>query len=925
MGKAEILIVEDESLIAEDLKTQLQTCDYSVAELCSTAEQALQLIEDSPPDLVLIDIVLAGEMDGIEAARQIWNQHKIPLIYITAHPEDSYRERVKKTEAFGYLTKPIQQKDLRNNIEFALYKNKMESKLRCNEARLKRVQKLAEVGSWEIDPETEQLTWSEVTHQIFGVPPEEEVHYDDFLEFIHPADRDFVDQQWKQALETGDYEVEHRIVVDGKTKWVREKAEIKFNPNGQPSEVLGSVQDITEQKRTEEQLRAANQQLEAANQQLQASEQQLRAEIEEREQIERELRKKSERFRLMARNIDQNFFLLAPDLSEVLYTNKNVEILHGVLSEEVYEDPLAWTRYVPDSDREKLKAIFAELKAGDIEDSVSVEYRVEPPERDRRHIRADIYPVYEGNKLIRFVGVDTDITERKKRETELKKLSRAVEQSPATVVITDPDGSIEYVNPYFRKLTGYRPEEVQGENPCVLKSGQHSSKFYSDLWETITAGEIWRGEFHNQKKNGELYWEDASIAPVKDDSGEITNFIKVAEDITERRRARNNLRKINECFLNFTPDPLENIESLVELCGELASADMVFYNWLEEGQLQIRAGWQVPGEFYSATQPEGHVCYDVICEEGKEVEIIDNLQETEYAAKNSLIQELDLRTYIGRKIELGKESVGALCVIFKEGAEVSVELKTIVELIASALEVEEERLLVENRLKRSNRELKHFANMATHDLKQPLRTVSSYIELLGKRYSEVLDEQAGNYIERATNGVRNMKKLLDGLMEYTRVQMGADQFQPVEIEALLSEVLADLEVKIQESGTQVNYRDLPVVRGDKRLLARLFQNLISNAITYSKEDVPPVIEVDAMVKADKWEFSVSDNGIGIEPDYQDKIFKIFERLHTEDEIPGTGIGLSVCKKIVNEHDGKIWVKSAPGEGATFYFTLPVVR
>ena len=238
-----------------------------------------------------------------------------------------------------------------------------------------------------------------------------------------------------------------------------------------------------------------------------------------------------------------------------------------------------------------------------------------------------------------------------------------------------------------------------------------------------------------------------------------------------------------------------------------------------------------------------------------------------------------------------------------------------------------ERLLGELKLKRSsedlarsNAELEQFAYVASHDLQEPLRMVTSYCQLLDRRYKDKLDDDGREFIRYAVDGATRMQTLINDLLTYSRVGSEARPVEPVDFNQVLSQVLDNLKASIDETGATVTHGDLPVVDGDGPQMVQLLQNLISNSIKYQGEHSPQ-IHVDAERIDGEWQFSIQDNGIGIEPQYSDRIFGIFERLHVRDEYPGTGIGLAVCKKIVEGRHGRVWFKSKLGAGATFYCTV----
>uniref|UniRef100_A0A8A2VI00 histidine kinase n=1 Tax=Haloterrigena alkaliphila TaxID=2816475 RepID=A0A8A2VI00_9EURY len=226
-------------------------------------------------------------------------------------------------------------------------------------------------------------------------------------------------------------------------------------------------------------------------------------------------------------------------------------------------------------------------------------------------------------------------------------------------------------------------------------------------------------------------------------------------------------------------------------------------------------------------------------------------------------------------------------------------------------------------LEESNERLEQFAYAASHDLQEPLRMVSTYLQLIERRYGDELDEEGEELFEYAVDGAERMRSMIDGLLQYSRIETMGDEFEPVDLDAVFDDVSEDLRMKIEDSGAEITVDRLPRVIGDENQLRQVFQNLLSNAIKFSGEE-PPRIQVSAERNGEEWIVSVADQGIGIDPDDHEQIFEVFEGLHGGEDYAGTGIGLAVCNRIIERHDGEIWVESEPGEGSTFSFTLPAV-
>jgi PAS domain S-box-containing protein len=257
----------------------------------------------------------------------------------------------------------------------------------------------------------------------------------------------------------------------------------------------------------------------------------------------------------------------------------------------------------------------------------------------------------------------------------------------------------------------------------------------------------------------------------------------------------------------------------------------------------------------------------------------------------------------------------------------SADGKTSVSTIAQGQDITERKIaetMLEKtmqNLERSNKELEQFAYVASHDLQEPLRMVSSYTQLLERRYKDKLDQDANDFIQYAVDGANRMQKLINDLLDYSRITSRGKDFAKVDISQILGQVISNLQYLIIENTALITNGDLPELKADESQILRVFQNLIENAIKFKKKSELPKIHISCIKKEGFYEFAVRDNGIGIDMQFHDRVFTIFQRLHSKEEYPGTGIGLSICRRIVERHGGKIWFESKENEGTTFYFTL----
>jgi PAS domain S-box-containing protein len=370
---------------------------------------------------------------------------------------------------------------------------------------------------------------------------------------------------------------------------------------------------------------------------------------------------------------------------------------------------------------------------------------------------------------------------------------------------------------------------------------------------------------------------------------------KIRKELAVIKIAADEVREYAECLINTVREPLIALDQDLRV----VSASRSFYDFFnvkhEEtvGQLIYDLGnkqWDIPKlrELLETILPQ-KTTFD------------DYEVEHDFATIGSRTMLLNARQI---QRVLGKERVILLAI----------------EDITERKQAETRLMGVMADLERSNKDLVQFAYVASHDLQEPLRMVSSYTQLLAKHYEGRLDEKAKKFMDYAVDGAVRMQRLINDLLTYSRITTQGKSLETTDTHALLGEAISNLAALIEEKRAVITNDDLPTVRADASQLMQVFQNLLANAIKFQGENVPH-IHVSAQDKGLQWVFSVKDNGIGIERQYADRVFIIFQRLHTRQEYPGTGIGLAVCKRIVERHGGRIWFESESGKGSTFFFTI----
>jgi len=508
------------------------------------------------------------------------------------------------------------------------------------------------------------------------------------------------------------------------------------------------------------------------------------------------------------------------------------------------------------------------------------------------------------------VSVLDDITARKHAEEALReseaRYRSTFELAGSGIAHIGLDRKFIRANRRLCEILGYPEHELVGKTGRQISHPDDLDVINAQR-KRLYAGEIdhVRLEKRYLRKDGSTVWVAFSMVLERDAEGRPAYEIAIFDDITERKRAERALRESEERF-----------RSLTQLSSD--------WYWEQDETFALRFMSQRMGEKtgLAASAFIGRKRWD---------QPALNLGDEDWARHRAQLErrepfrefEMERANPAGgtRWVSVTGEPVydenGKFRGYRGVGSDVTERKRAEAELRRAHDELAKKA----EELERSNAELEQFAYVASHDLQEPLRMVSSYTQLLARRYKDQLPAEAQEFMHFTVDGAARMKQLIEDLLAYSRVGTKGKELVPVSLEAPLKRALTNLRTAIEESGATVSADALPTVDADEVQLAQVFQNLIGNALKF-RGKAAPRIHVGAAEQAGEWQISIADNGIGIEPQYFERIFMLFQRLHAMGEYPGTGIGLAICKKVAERHGGRIWVSSTPGAGSTFHFTLP---
>jgi PAS domain S-box-containing protein len=673
-------------------------------------------------------------------------------------------------------------------------------------------------------------------------------------------------QLWQDMFDKGRIHVEtfeHKL--DGTAMWIEGDYSCLYNSAGQIIGHFGIQRDISDRKRAAEE--------------LQQSQQDLTDFVE---------------------NAIVSLHWVAAD-GTIIWANQTELDLLGYTREEYIGHSI--TQFHADQDT------IADILQRLLSNQPVQEYEADLRCKDGsiRRVLIDSNSSWSEGEFVRTRCFTRDITDRKLAEDALRQSEqkfRAIFDGMFQFMgVLTPTGIIIEANQTALDAIAAKPEDVIGQMFWATPWWTHSPVLQEQLKEAIARaaqGELVRFEAEHILANGTSVFVDFTLKPVVDEGGKVIMLIPEGRDITDRRQAETHLRQQEE-FLKSIYDGTEQAIFVVDV-----NADR---------ELHYASFNPVSEKFAGVTndQIQGKTPEEAFGEEfGSNLR--QNYERSMQAAVSITYEE---------QLNFPTHSIWTLTTLVP----LCNEQDQIYRIIGTATDITDRKqaeLELQSQkqdLARSNAELQQFAYVASHDLQEPLRMITSYLELLERRYKGQLDEKADKFIAYAVDGATRMQILINDLLSYSRVGTTGKDWASVDCEKIVQNVLSNLHLSIAQSYAIITHDVLPKVHADSSQMTQLFQNLISNAIKFHGEEIPQ-IHIGVESNHGNWLFSVQDNGIGMEVQYLERIFIIFQRLHSKTEYPGTGIGLAVCKKIVERHGGNLRVESQPGQGSTFYFTIP---
>ena len=756
-----------------------------------------------------------------------------------------------------------------------------------SEERLNLALKSSGVGTWSWNIVENSIFWDEYLHPLFGLQPGTfGGTFEAFAARVAPEERERVQREVTASVEQrAEYDTEYRVIwPDESFHVLAARGKVYRDAVGHPLSMTGVCWDVTQ-----------------------------------RHLVERSLQESQERFALAVEGSRDGIWDWNVSTNEVYFSTRWKSML-GYEDDEIANQFSEWERLVHPEDLAQAQQMLNEYFAGQ-RPEYTVELRMLHKSGDWRWILARGVARRDANgTIVRMSGSHTDISERKLAEERFRLV---VEAAPNSIVVVNRARNITLVNSQTETLFGYRRDELIGQPIEILVPERFRPghpTYVEGFFGTPQRRAMGVGRYlFGLKKSGEEFSIELGLSPFTTSEGMFV--LASVLDITARIRAEVELHRAKEAAESANRVLDSSLKSIAD--GVIvADATGKFLFWNEEAEEIIGLGMtETPIEGWAARY--GCFLPDMVTPFPSEDLPLartirgEDVHEVDLFIRNPKKPEGVWISINGRPMRDDANVVQGGVIVFRDMTERRESQETL------ARQAEE--------LARSNTELQQFAYIASHDLQEPLRKVQAFGDLLAKDAGPALSVDGLDYLKRMQNAAARMQQLINDLLTYSRVTSQAQPFVSVDLARIASEVLSDLESRIASTGGQVQLGELPSLDADPLQMRQLLQNLIGNALKFHRKDVPPVVSVQCqrvtpetgvLAGRSAWEITVQDNGIGFDEKYLVKLFAPFQRLHGRTEYEGTGIGLAICKKIVDRHGGTITARSVPGEGTRFIATLP---
>ncbi|WP_025616019.1 PAS domain-containing protein [Cellulophaga baltica] len=750
--------------------------------------------------------------------------------------------------------------------------------------KLNQAQEIAGLGYWEFDLIKGTSYWSDKVYNILGLGKDSILEsFESLKTLLFEEDISLLEEKRKKSIATGEeYILENRVKrPDGSIIWIRQKGTYVKNEDGVPVFYEGTIQDITESKL-----------------------------------VSLSLEDTIQRYNLVTKATSDAIWDLDFKTGEI-FRGENYVKLFGYSKENMSsKDTNIWERHIHPEDHNRVVNSFnSSIEKGDY--FWEEQYRFLNVNKDYSNVVDKAFIVRnEYGEALRMVGSMQDVTEKLQAIEDIKRSNERFEKvSEATndgIWDWDLVNDVVFHGPGYAELFGYPKNEGRAD-PVIWISRIHPEdkpkvlELVNNLVEFKTQ-EYFNCEYRYLKSNGEYAHVSDRGSVMKNDQGDVIRIVGAAQDITDRVQYTAQIKNANERF-----------EKIAE-----ATQDAI-WDWdLVNNSLYQGKGYQT---LFGYDPSEGDVTFEFWRTKVHPEDLKHALASTENLLKENT------GTYFKSEYRYLK-SDGTYAYVIDRGSVMRNDDGEVVRMVGAMQDVTDNRNYQESlrklnlnlekqadELLRYNEELEQFAYVVSHDLQEPLRMISSFLMLLEKKYNHVIEDEGKKYIHFAVDGAKRMRQIILDLLDFSRVGKSEEELVALDLNEILAEVTSIFQQEIIAKEATLIVPELPTIKSYSLLILQLFQNLIGNAIKYQKEGVKPVIEVTYEELPNHHKFSVSDNGIGIDSEYYDKIFVIFQRLHSRNQYNGTGIGLALVKKIIENLKGKIWVTSKKGEGSTFYFTI----